>query len=61
MPNPKRRHSKTRQRKRRTHDKATAPTLSTDSATGVTHVRHRAHYYEGDLYYKGKKILSKGE
>lgn len=61
MPNPKRRHSKTRQRKRRTHDKAGTPTLSTDSATGATHVRHRAHYHEGELYYKGKKILSKGE
>jgi large subunit ribosomal protein L32 len=61
MPNPKRRHSKTRQRKRRTHDKAELPTLSVDQTTGVTHLRHRAHFHEGDLYYKGKKILSKGE
>jgi len=61
MPNPKRRHSKTRQRKRRTHDKAAVPTISVDSSTGASHVRHRAHYHEGELYYKGKKILSKGE
>jgi large subunit ribosomal protein L32 len=61
MPNPKRRHSKTRRDKRRTHDKASVPTISIDSTTGAPHVRHRAHYHEGELYYKGKKILSKGE
>jgi len=61
MPNPKRRHSKSRQRKRRGHDKATAPTLSVDPTTGVSHIRHRAHLHEGELFYKGKKILSKGE
>ncbi|MCS6991343.1 MAG: 50S ribosomal protein L32 [Chitinophagales bacterium] len=59
MPNPKRRHSKSRQRKRRTHDKLTMPTLSVDPTTGMTHVRHRAHYFEGELYYRGKKILGK--
>jgi large subunit ribosomal protein L32 len=61
MPNPKRRHSKTRQRDRRTHDKAVMPTVSVDPTTGVSHVRHRAHLHEGELFYKGKKILSKGE
>lgn len=61
MPNPKRRHSSTRRDKRRTHDKAEAPTLSVDPTTGSHHARHRAHYFEGELYYKGKKILSKGE
>ena len=61
MPNPKRRHSKTRQRDRRTHDKAKMPTVSIDPATGASHVRHRAHFHEGELYYKGKKILAKGE
>ena len=61
MPNPKRRHSKSRQRKRRGHDTATAPTLSVDPTTGVSHIRHRAHLHEGELFYKGKKILSKGE
>jgi large subunit ribosomal protein L32 len=61
MPNPKRRHSKTRQRDRRTHDKAKMPAVSIDSTTGSSHVRHRAHVFEGELFYKGKKILSKGK
>ncbi|MCO6496712.1 MAG: 50S ribosomal protein L32 [Chitinophagaceae bacterium] len=56
MPNPKRRHSQQRSAKRRTHYKATAPTLSVDPETGETHVRHRAHVHEGKLYYKGKVV-----
>jgi large subunit ribosomal protein L32 len=56
MPNPKRRHSQQRSAKRRTHYKATATTLSTDSTTGEMHVRHRAHESEGKLYYKGKVV-----
>ena len=59
MPNPKRRHSQQRTAKRRTHYKATAATLTTDSATGETHVRHRAHVSEGRLYYKGKVVAEK--
>ena len=56
MPNPKRRHSQQRSAKRRTHYKATAATLTTDSATGETHVRHRAYVSECKLYYKGKVV-----
>jgi large subunit ribosomal protein L32 len=56
MPNPKRRHSQQRSAKRRTHYKADAPTLSVDSTTSETHVRHRAHVSEGKLYYKGKVV-----
>lgn len=59
MPNPKRRHSQQRSAKRRTHYKAVASTLSTDSATGETHVRHRAHWVENKLYYKGKVVMEK--
>ena len=59
MPNPKRRHSQQRSAKRRTHYKATAPTLSVDSTTGVIHVRHRAHVSEGKLFYKGKVVADK--
>jgi len=59
MPNPKRRHSQQRSAKRRTHYKAAAATLSTDNATGETHVRHRAHVSEGKLYYKGKLVSEK--
>ncbi|MFM2139650.1 MAG: ribosomal protein [Bacteroidota bacterium] len=59
MPNPKRRHSQQRSAKRRTHYKAKATTLTTDSATGEIHVRHRAHVSEGKLYYKGKVVAEK--
>ncbi|GAB2659966.1 50S ribosomal protein L32 [Flavihumibacter cheonanensis] len=59
MPNPKRRHSQQRSAKRRTHYKASAATLSTDSATGELHVRHRAHVSEGKLFYKGKLVSEK--
>lgn len=59
MPNPKRRHSQQRSAKRRTHYKATSAALTTDSATGETHVRHRAHVSEGKLYYKGKVVAEK--
>lgn len=59
MPNPKRRHSQQRSAKRRTHYKATAATLTTDIATGETHVRHRVHVSEGKLYYKGKVVAEK--
>ena len=56
MPNPTRRHSQQRSAKRRTHYKAVAATLSTDTTTGELHVRHRAHVSEGKLYYKGHMI-----
>jgi len=59
MPNPKRRHSRTRRDKRRTHDKAAIPTVSVDQTTGAAHLRHRAHWEEGKLYYKGKVIMEK--
>jgi large subunit ribosomal protein L32 len=59
MPNPKRRHSQQRSAKRRTHYKATPATLTIDSTTGETHVRHRAHVSEGKLFYKGKVVAEK--
>jgi len=59
MPNPKRRHSQQRSAKRRTHYKAKPTTLSTDTAPGEIHVRHRAHVSEGKLYYKGKVVAEK--
>ena len=61
MPNPKRRHSKTRRDKRRTHDKAERPTLGTCPTTGTVHVLHRAYDVDGDLYYRGKLVVSKAE
>ncbi|HNB81351.1 MAG TPA: 50S ribosomal protein L32 [Chitinophagaceae bacterium] len=59
MPNPKRRHSQQRSAKRRTHYKASIDTLSTDKTTGETHMRHRAHWSENKLYYKGRVVLEK--
>ncbi|MBK8845881.1 MAG: 50S ribosomal protein L32 [Bacteroidetes bacterium] len=57
MPNPKHKHSKSRRDKRRTHYKAEAPTLSVCPTTGETHLRHRAHWLDGKLYYKGRVVM----
>lgn len=59
MPNPKRRHSQQRSAKRRTHYKASTPTLSTDKTTGETHQRHRAHWVENKMYYRGRLVMEK--
>jgi large subunit ribosomal protein L32 len=59
MPNPKRRHSQQRGRKRRTHYKATAETWSIDAVSGESHLRHRAHWHENKLYYRGKVVMEK--
>ena len=60
MPNPKRRHSKTRGRKRRTHYKAENPTVSIDKASGEAHLSHRAVWTsEGKLMYNGRVIKEK--
>lgn len=55
MPNPKRRHSKARGRKRRTHYKATAPTLMACSNCGEMKQAHRVCPECG--FYDGKSIL----
>lgn len=57
MAHPKRKISKTRRDKRRTHDVLSTNQLSVDATTGEIHVRHRAHVYEGNLYYKGKLVV----
>ncbi len=59
MPHPKRKHSKSRRDKRRTHYKAEAPTVAICPATGQPHLYHRAHWFEGKLYYKGKVVMEK--
>ncbi len=61
MAHPKKRISKSRRDKRRTHYKASEPTLSTCKTTGEIHLRHRAYYVEGALYYKGKKVIESAE
>jgi large subunit ribosomal protein L32 len=57
MAHPKRRTSNQRRDKRRTHYKAVAPQLAVDPTTGETHLYHRAHWYEGKLYYKGQVVI----
>ena len=59
MAHPRHKISKQRRNKRRTHYKATDPTVSIDPTTGEAHLRHRAHWHEGELYYKGKVVISK--
>ena len=59
MAHPKRKISKTRRDKRRTHYKATSPQLATCPTTGETHLYHIAHWSEGKLYYKGKVVMEK--
>jgi len=55
MPNPKRRHSKTRGAKRRTHYKATASALSACSNCGEMKLAHRACPSCG--YYNSRSVL----
>ena len=51
----KRKISKTRVRKRRTHWKAKDNlAIETCPKTGTVHQRHKAYYVDGVLYYKGK-------
>ena len=54
MAHPKRKISKQRRDKRRTHYKAVAPSLATCQTTGVIHVPHHAYNVDGNLYYNGK-------
>lgn len=55
MPNPKTRHSKSRTRKRRSHDFLTAPSLSTCDHCGQKVMPHRVCPSCG--YYKGRQVI----
>ena len=57
MAHPKRKQSKTRRDKRRTHYKAEMPQIAVCSKTGESHLYHRAYWHEGKLYYRGKVLL----
>lgn len=57
MPHPKRKHSKQRRDKRRTHDKAEVPTLSTCSNCGAAVQYHRVCPECG--HYRGKQAIEK--
>jgi large subunit ribosomal protein L32 len=57
MAHPKRKISKTRRDKRRTHYKAVEAQIATCPTTGEPHLYHRAHWHEGKLYYRGKVLI----
>ncbi|MEN9443871.1 MAG: hypothetical protein RIS47_761 [Bacteroidota bacterium] len=59
MAHPKSRISKSRRDKRRTHDKAVAPTLAVCSNCGSTHELHRICGECG--HYRGKLVMEKKE
>ena len=61
MAHPKRKVSKTRRDKRRTHYKATAPTIAIDPTTGESHLFHTAHCHEGKMYYRGQVVIDATE
>ena len=62
MAHPKSRISKQRKRKRRTHYKATAPTLTVCQTTGEVHQPHRAYTdAEGNMYYNGNLLVKAPE
>ena len=61
MAHPKRKTSKQRRNKRRTHYKISAPTLAKDPTTGEVHLYHRGHFVDGDFYYRGRLVFSVNE
>jgi len=59
MAHPKRKISRTRRDKRRTHKKLTEQQFVVCPTTGEYHRPHRAFWHEGKLYYKGKVVMEK--
>lgn len=57
MAHPKRKISKTRRDKRRTHYKATPKNYTACQTTGEPHLSHTAYVVEGNLYYNGKVVV----
>ncbi len=57
MAHPKRKTSKSRRDKRRTHVKLREKHLVICPTTGEYHLPHRAFWHEGKLYYKGKVVM----
>ncbi|MGD1843374.1 MAG: 50S ribosomal protein L32 [Thermonemataceae bacterium] len=61
MAHPKRKTSKTRRDKRRTHYKAATKKIAICGTTGEPHVMHRAYVVDGNLYYNGKLMIENYE
>lgn len=51
----KSRKTPSRRGMRRSHDSLDSPTLSIDSVSGETHLRHNV---SADGYYRGKKVVA---
>lgn len=51
----KSRKTRSKRGMRRAHDALTGPTLSIDSTTGETHVRH---HVTRDGYYRGRRVVN---
>ena len=41
----------------RSHNALNVPGIAVEPTTGEIHLRHRAHVFEGNLYYKGKMVV----
>ena len=50
----KSRKTPSRRNMRRSHDALKGPTLSVDSSTGETHMRH---HVSADGFYRGKRVI----
>ncbi|RIU86053.1 50S ribosomal protein L32 [Candidatus Sulcia muelleri] len=61
MAHPKRKQSKSRKNKRRTYYTIYSPKLGIDIKTKQFHLYHRAHWYEKNLFYKGKLLFHKNK
>jgi ribosomal protein L32 len=59
MAHPKRRQSKSRKNKRRSHFKIKEPLLKKCLITNKKHLYHHAYWDEDKLYYKGKIVCKK--
>ena len=60
MAHPKRKTSKTRRDKRRTHYKAEMPQISVCTKTGESHLYHRAYWHVANSGYNVAKYLPFG-
>lgn len=59
MAHPKRKISKQRRNKRRSHLSLKPAAIAVCDVTGESHLWHRAYWSEGKMYYKGKVVLEK--
>lgn len=59
MANPKRRHSKARRDKRRSHDALPTPAISTCPECGEAKMPHRACPHCGQ--YRGRQVIAEAE